>query len=110
MSRHKITAIRSGSHPTLGDWEAEYEITFEYRAGSPDYWNRAGGHWEQGWAAEVEAIDIKPEIGTLDAREHAEALDWAQMWLDFNYDKAVEEVASDHEAARDFAAELRADR
>ena len=111
MATHKITTTRSGSHPTMGDWDAEYEITFTFRKGSPDYYNKAGGHWEQGYDAEVEVTDVRPEYGSFDARAKAEAMDWAQEWLSTDgYDQALEVVASDTEAAREFAADLRADR
>lgn len=114
MTQHKITALRSGSHPTMGDWEAEYEITFTSTKGSPDYYNKAGGHWEQGYPAELEFVSIKPDAGdhgafTDLAQQGLE--DWASDWLQGDgYDAALEVVASDTEAAREFAAELRADR
>lgn len=110
MSKHKITATRSGSHPTMGDWEADYTITFEYRAGSPETPPSYSHGGLPADPAEVEAIDIKPEFGSLDSREKAEALDWAQSWLDDEgYDEALAEVADDQERAREYAAELRSE-
>ena len=114
MAKHKITALRFGTHPTMGDWEAEYEITFTYRKGSPDYWNKAIGTWEQGYPAELELVSIKPDAGDHGAFSDLAQQgleDWAQDWLQGDgYDAALEVVASDNEAAREFAAELRADR
>ncbi len=104
MSKHKIPALRTGFTNGM-NWEAEYEVTFEYRKGS------SATQIDPGYAAEIEAIDIKPEFGSLDSREKAEALDWAQSWLDDEgYDRALAEVADDQERAREYAAELRADR
>ncbi len=104
MSKHKITWLDYGFTNGM-DWEAEYEVTFEYRKGG------SATQIDPGYAAEVEAIDIKPEHGTLGSREKADALDKAQMWLDDKgYAAALEIVASDLEAAREYAAELRADR
>lgn len=114
MSKHTITACRpvfdNGEHVD----DQEYEITFTSTKGSPDYWNKAGGHWEQGWAPEVEFVSIKPDAGdhgafTDLAQQGLE--DWASDWLQGDgYDAALEVVASDREAAREFAAELRRDR
>lgn len=36
MSNHKITAARSGHHPSMGDWDEEFTITFSFTPGSPD--------------------------------------------------------------------------
>lgn len=104
MSRHKITASRSGFTNGM-DWEASYEVTFTHRRGAlPD-------HTDPGYPDAIEAVDIKPEYGSLDAREKAEALDWAQSWLDDDgFEAAMEVVLSDDEAAREYAAELRIDR
>ncbi len=115
MSRHKITATRSGSDPVLGDWDAEYEITFEYRAGRPAVWTLRNG--DPGYPAdpdEVEFISITPDAGDHGvfsdlAQRWLE--DWAREWLETDgYDEAIQIVAEDGEAAREHAAELRADR
>ncbi len=111
MSKHKITFLDYGTVNGT-DWEAEYEVTFEYRAGRPAVWTLRNG--DPGYPAdpdEIEAIDIKPEIGSLDAREKADALDRAQMWLDSDgFDEAMSIVLADQDAAREYAADLRADR
>lgn len=107
MSRHKITALRTGFTAGM-DWEAEYEVTFEFRKGAPQ---RGPTYFHGGLPAdpdEIEAVDIKPAIGSLDSREKAEALDWADEWLqDAGYDEALAIVADDDERAREYAAENR---
>lgn len=101
-TRHKIIAIRSGSHNGM-DWEAEYEITFEYRPGSPDHWNKAGGHWEQGWADEVEFVSISPGAGDHGAFSdivQRSLEDWAADWLDGDgYAAAIAVVAGEKDIA-----------
>lgn len=111
MSTHKIKALRTGFTNGM-DWEAEYLVTFEFRKGSHDYWDRSLGAWLPGDPAEIEATDIKPVIGGFgDDRTKAEALDWAQEWIqDEGLSDAMEEVASDIEAAREFNEEVRRDR
>lgn len=115
MSRHKITWIRSGSHPTMGDWEAEYEITFEFRAGRPEVRTLRNG--DPGWPAdpdEVEFLSITPgagDHGVFSDMAQNSLEDEAQNWLSSDgYGAALEIAAADHEAAREYAAELRADR
>jgi len=105
MSRHTITWLRSGTYNGT-DWEAEYEVEFEYRAGRPAKMYLRNG--DPGYPAdpdEIEVVNIKPEIGSLDAREKAEAIDAAQLWIDSDgYDDAIEQAASDAEDARESAA------
>ena len=113
-TKHKITWHRSGSHPTMGDWEAEYEITFRYRKGSPDYWNKYIGTWEQGYGPELEVVSIKPDAGDhgafTDLAQRGLESD-AQEWLETDgFDEAIQIVTADNEAAREYAAELRRDR
>lgn len=111
MSKHKITFLDSGTVNGT-DWEAKYEVTFEYRAGRPAVWTLRNG--DPGYPAdpdEIEAIDIKSEFGSLDAREKAAALDRAQAWLDSDGSaEAMLIVAEDGEAAFDYAADLRSER
>lgn len=111
MSKHKITFLDFGTVNGT-DWEAEYEVTFEYRAGRPAVWYLRNG--DPGYPAdpdEIEAIDIKSAFGSLDAREKAAALDRAQAWLDgAGFDEAMSIVVADDERGREYAADLRADR
>jgi len=103
MSKHKIHWYRSGS--TNGtDWEDEQEITFEFRAGRPEVRTLRNG--DPGYPAdpdEVEVVSVSPGSVLLH--------DEAQEWLDSDgFDDAIAIAAEDHEAAREYAAELRADR
>ncbi len=114
MSKHKITTCRSGSFGGM-DWETEYRITFTHTKGSSDYWNKSGGHWEQGWAAELDLVSVDPVFGAsgtafIDLGK-GDIDEWASNWLiDDGYAEAMEVVASDDERGREYAAELRADR
>jgi hypothetical protein len=92
VSTHRIIATRTGEVAGM-DWETDYEITFAYRKGSPDYWNRAGGHWEQGWAPEIEFISARPLIGIVENKFTQKDIDdWCETWLKENRDKALSEV------------------
>ena len=111
MSQHKITACRSGSHPTMGDWDVEYVITYSYVPGSPDTYDasRGGpGGWDPGWAAEVEFISIEPDVGDHGAftvLAQKDPQDWGANWLDEHYEECVmnaeEQSQPDPDAARD---------
>lgn len=105
MSKHTLMATIGVGDPDLGA-EVECKITFEFRRGSPDYWNKSGGHWEQGYDAEVEFLTASADW----AQDNLDAA--AEAWLasDDGQREALETVASDHESAREYAAELRADR
>ncbi len=115
MAKHTIIAARSGTQNGM-DWEAEYRIRFVSTKGSPDYYNKAGGHWEQGWPAEIEFVSVEPMQGVLDHGAFTDLAqkdldDWASEWLaEEGYADAMEVVASDDADAREYAAELRADR
>ena len=119
MSTHTILATMPHGDPDIGA-DVDALVTFEYRRGSPDYWNRGGGHWEQGYAAEVEFVKAQPIIGGKPSEyggayadlEQGSLDNIAEGWLesDEGYAAALEQVASDDEAAREYAAELRADR
>jgi hypothetical protein len=107
-TRHKISATRSG-HTNGMDWEAEYTIAFTYLPGSRDYWNKAGGHWEQGWGPEIEYISHEPVSDYGPAAENE--VEWCKDWL---YENEVEcaEIAEqasqpDPDYARDLAIEDR---
>ncbi len=115
-TQHKITALRSGCVNGM-DWEAEYTITFNYAKGSPDTYDKSRGGpggWDPGWAAEVEFISISPgagDHGAFSGLAQQDLESWASDWLQTDgYDEALAIVASDDESAREYAAELRADR
>jgi hypothetical protein len=113
MSTHKITVQRSGNHPTMGDWEAEYEITFEYRPGAAPIIHPADNA-DPGYPAEVEFVSISPgasDVGAFTDLAQRDLEDWADNWLQTDgYDEALAIVAADDERGREYAAELRADR
>jgi len=84
MSKHTIKTLQTGTHPTLGDWEVEYEITFEYRPGAAPIIHPADNA-DPGYPAEVEFLSIKPDAGdhgafTDLAQEGLE--DWARQWIE----------------------------
>lgn len=80
-TRHTITAMRSGSHPTMGDWDADYAITFTIADnGEPVF------------------VSIDPDAGDHGAFSdiaQAGLIDWATDWLDENADRAMEKAAAD---------------
>ena len=103
MSKHKFHWYRSGS--TNGtDWEDEQTITFEFRAGRPAVMYLRNG--DPGYPAdpdEIEVVSVSPGSVLLH--------DEAQEWLETDgYADALEIVAEDHEAAREYAADLRSGR
>ena len=113
MSRHKIHWYRSGSTNGM-DWEDEQTITFEFRAGAPE---RGPTYWHGGLPAdpdELEVIKITPGAGNhgvFSDIAQRDLEDWAQEWINSEgLDEAMSIVLADAEDARDFAADLRADR
>jgi len=114
MSRHKISATRSGTINGM-DVDNEYEIEFEYRAGSPAVMYLRNG--DPGYPAdpdELEVIKITPgagDHGVFSDIAQRDLENWAQEWLETDgLDEAMSIVIADAEDARDFAADLRADR
>jgi hypothetical protein len=114
MSRHKITWLRSGTTNGM-DWEDEQEITFEFRAGRPAKMYLRNG--DPGYPAdpdEIEFVSISPGAGDHGAFSdiaQAQLESEADTWLSSEgYDAAVEIAASDAADAREYAADLRADR
>jgi len=108
-TRHKITATQSGTVNGT-DWEAEYEITFDYRpAARPILYpvDRA----DPGYSAEVEFMSIKPGAGDHGAfTDLAQSAleDWARDYLDGDgYDAACEVAEADRQADEDDARERR---
>lgn len=114
MSKHKITATRSGAINGM-DVDNEYEIEFEYRAGRPAVMYLRNG--DPGYPAdpdELEVIKVTPGAdshGVFSDIAQRDIDDWAQEWLETDgLDEAMSIVIADAEDARDFAADLRADR
>lgn len=111
-TRHTISATRSGSHPTMGDWDAEYEITFTCLPGAdptgPTY--ASGG--EPGYGPEIEFVSIDPDAGDHGAfSDLAQAwlIDWAKDWLDQHFDECMDLVAQDSQPDPDDARDARRD-
>lgn len=108
MSKHKINWLRSGSVDGM-DWEDEQTITFEFRKGAPE---RAPTYSHGGLPAdpdEVELVSVSPGSSDDLVQQALEAE--AETWLcSEGYDAAIEIATSDHQDARDYAADLRADR
>ena len=81
VTRHTITAVRSGTHPTIGDWDIDYEITYTVSPGvGPE-------------PAEIVFVSVSPDAG-----DHGSFTDiaqkwlvqWAEEWLDEHFDRALE--------------------
>src|SRR4051812_42754129 len=96
MSKHKIRASCPFANSDDG---IEVEIAFTYRKGSPDYWNKAGGHWEQGYAAEVELEAVCPvDPALILPSDLQKALnEWADLYLadDEGYGAACDAASDD---------------
>jgi hypothetical protein len=93
---HKIIATMSGTYNDM-DWEADYEITYNYRRGTRDSWSPSWG-WLPGDPSEVELVSVKPLIGVLDhgaftdlAQDHINA--WAQDFLEDDKNSLVSRTA-----------------
>lgn len=114
MSKHKIHWYRSGSTNGM-DWEDEQTITFEFRAGRPEVRTLRNG--DPGYPAdpdEVEVVSVEPgagDAGVFSDMAQRALEDEAETWLSSDgYDEAIEIAYSDLEEAREYAADLRADR
>ena len=114
MSKHKITWHRSGFTNGI-DWEDEQEITFEFRAGRPEVRTLRNG--DPGYPAdpdEIEFVSISPgagDHGAFSDLAQAQLESEADTWLcSDGYDAAIEIATADAADARDYAAELLADR
>lgn len=112
MTQYQITATRSGSHPTMGDWDVEHTITFTYLPGAgptgPTY--ASGG--EPGHGPEIEFVSIDPDAGDHGAftdLAQADLVDWAKNWLDENADKCAEVAEADGQPDPDAARDARID-
>ena len=96
MSKHKIVWPRTP--------EDEQTISFEFRPGRPARMYLRNG--DPGYPAdpdELEVVSITPGSVLLH--------DEAQEWLDTDgFDEAMSIVVADLDAAREYAADLRADR
>lgn len=113
---HKLRTVIEHGDPDRGA-EIECEITFRYRKGSSDYYNKAGGHWEQGWVPASDFISAIPLCNGEPSPFHGAYADLEQRWLndmaevwldtDDGQTAAFEAVCDDDDHAREYAAELR---
>lgn len=114
MSKHTMTATVPHGPADLGA-EVELEITFEVRRGRPAVMYLRNG--DPGYPAdpdEIEFISVKGPLAgdAFDDLRQSSYDHLAEQWLesDAGMTEAMEVVVSDDEAAREYAAELRADR
>lgn len=112
MSKHKMSATIPHGDPDIGA-EIDCEIEFNYVAGAAPI-IYPSDNADPGWPAEVELISVKANLLDMGAfqdlqQKHLEDVvsDWLQ---DAGYEKALEVVASDSDAAAEYAADLRDDR
>jgi hypothetical protein len=109
MSKHTIVTTCPFANEGI-----EVEVTFNFIKGAnptgPSY--ASGG--EPGYPPEIELISVKPVDPALilppDLQKDLD--DWTDSWLTDNegYGMACDRVGDDEDAARERAAELRADR
>jgi hypothetical protein len=97
MSKHKITMPLSGTVNGT-DWDAEYEVTFTYRKGSP------ATLIDPASDGEIEVVAINPS--GHDHYSQAWLMDHAEYWLqDDGREAAMKIVAEDDDRAREYAQE-----
>jgi hypothetical protein len=102
MTHHKITMPLSGTTNGMG-WDAEYEVTFTYRKGSP------ATSIDPASDDEIEVVAINPS--GHDHYSQTWLMEQAEDWLqDDGREAAMKIVAEDDDYAREQAAEMRADR
>lgn len=113
-TKHKLTAVVPQGPADLGA-EVELEITFEYRAGRPARMYLRNG--DPGYPADPSEIEVLSVKGPLtgdayDDMRQASYNELAERYLESGTGEAaaMEVVASDDADAREYAAELRADR
>lgn len=120
-TKHKLRATIPCGDPDLGA-EVEVEIAFTYHQGRMAHhtaqWK--GGYPHPDEADEIEFLDAArlcngkpaPFYGAFADMEKASLNDLAEAWLesDEGQREAFEAVADDDERAREYAAEMRADR
>lgn len=99
MTEYKISATRTGSHETMGDWDADYEITFRVIRHAPGAHEFGGMNPEP---TEVVFVSISPDAGDHGAFSdlaQRDLEDWAQGWLDdAGYDDALAVATSKSDA------------
>lgn len=113
MSRHALKATIPVGDPDLGA-EIDVVISYEFRAGSKDHWDRGLGGWLPGDPCELEFLSARrpSDVGPLDKLMQDTLDHLAQQYFESDYGQfaAIEQAADDLAAARERAAEERADR
>lgn len=112
MSQHKIDAFDSGTAYNGMDWEAEYVITFNYRAASRPRISGPPEQCDPGWAAEIEFVSITPGAGDHGAfsdiaQKHLE--EWAEGWLDDHLAECIELAEAANDPDPDYLRDRRVD-
>ena len=103
MSTHQITATRGGAN-YAGDWENEFKIKFTYHpAVAPRLYGDAP---QPGEPTMIEFLSAAHEDGTPADEDERE---WCEEWLAKHEDEAIAAAIHDREAAREYAAEMRAE-
>ena len=119
-TKHKLlTTIPHG--PSDEGAEIEVEVTFNYRPGRPAVWYLRNG--DPGYPAdpcEIEFVSARPFCNGKPAPFDGSFADLEREWLnglaeawlesDRGEQEALDVVAADDEAAREYAADLRGDR
>lgn len=112
MSNHKIDATRSGTHETMGDWDVDYVITFDYVRGAPAQGPSYSSGGQPADPAEISFVSITPDAGDHGAfsdMAQSGLEDWAQLWLDDHYDECIELAEQDNQPDPDDARDARID-
>lgn len=105
-SKHTMTALCP-----FGLDHIEVEIGFTFLKGSPAQGPSYSSGGEPADPDEVELVYVKATGNTLDDVMRCILDRWAEDYLaDEGFSEACEQAASDYEAGREFAADLRADR
>lgn len=110
-TRHRITAVRSGAHPTIGDWDQDYEITFTYLPGAAPIIHPADNA-DPGYPAEIEFVSIEPDAddhGVFSDIAQRWLIEWAKEWLDEHYYECIDHAEADRQPDPDAARDARID-
>ena len=119
MSTHKLMAAIPHGDPDLGA-EIECQITFRYARGAPAVMYLRNG--DPGYPADPDEIEFLSAVPYCNGKpspfldyadmQQATLDDLARDWLESEYgvSEAMATVDADLDEARDYAAELRADR
>lgn len=117
-TKHQMLATIPVGDPDLGA-EVEAMLTFTFLRGAPAQGPSYASGGQPADPDEVELVKAEPYCNGKPSPYYGAFADWAQSSLDAcaqswlegdGFSEALEQAASDDEAAREYAAELRADR